>query len=105
MRGSIATAVLLVLLLFPFDGGGIQATDNLAEPNRFFRDFIGLNEDQIRAIREGKAIAKILDSPTADQVFVFGSVYINSTPETLPQVCVRHQCAPQASELYRASEV
>jgi len=35
----------------------------------------------IRAIREGKAIAKILDSPTADQVFVFGSVYINSTPE------------------------
>ena len=81
MRGSIATAVLLVLLLFPFDGGGIQATDNLAEPNRFFHDFIGLNEDQIRAIREGKAIAKILDSPTADQVFVFGSVYINSTPE------------------------
>jgi hypothetical protein len=38
-------------------------------------------------------------------VFVFGSVYINSTPETLPQVCVRHQCAGQASELYRASEV
>ena len=76
---NMATAVLLVLLLFPADG--IQATDNLAEPNRFFHDFVGLNDDQIRAIREGKAIAKILDSPTADQVFVFGSVYINSTPE------------------------
>ena len=42
---------------------------------------MGLNEDQIREIREGKAVAKTLDAPTADQVFVFGSVYINSTPE------------------------
>ena len=41
----------------------------------------GLSDDQIQEIREGKAVAKILDSPTADQVFVFGSVYINSTPE------------------------
>ena len=50
-------------------------------PNKFFHEFVGLNDGQIREIREGKAIAKILDSPTADQVFVFGSVYINSTPE------------------------
>ena len=50
-------------------------------PNKFFREFVGLNNDQIREIREGKAVAKILDSPTADQVFVFGSVYIDSTPE------------------------
>lgn len=81
MRGSIATAVLLVLLPFPFDGDGIQATDTPAEPHGFFHDSIGLNDDQIRAIREGKAVAKILDSPTADQVFLFGSVYINSTPQ------------------------
>jgi hypothetical protein len=82
MRRRTSGLALLPLLLFPLSTGGIQATDNSAEPNRFFREFVGLNDDQIRQIREGKAVAKILDAPTADQVFVFGSVYINnSTPE------------------------
>src|SRR5258708_30159201 len=81
MHGRIATVVLLALLLSPVIGSGIPSTDKPAEPDKFFHEFIGLNDDQIREIREGKAIAKILDSPTADQGFVFGSVYINSTPE------------------------
>jgi hypothetical protein len=81
MHGRIATVVLLGLLLSPVIGSGIPSTDKSAEPDKFFREFIGLNDDQIREVREGKAIAKILDSPTADQVFVFGSVFINSTPE------------------------
>src|SRR5260370_12671617 len=81
MRRRIPGLALLLLLLFPLGKGGIQATDNSVEPNKFFREFVGLNNDQIREIREGKAVAKILDSPTADQVFVFGSVYIDSTPE------------------------
>src|SRR5258708_30205145 len=81
MHGRIATVVLLAPLLSPVIGLGVPATDKLADPDKFFHEFIGLNDDQIREIREGKAIAKVLDSPTADQVFVFGSVYINSTPE------------------------
>jgi hypothetical protein len=81
MHARIATVVLLAPLLSPVTGSGIPSTDKLAEPERFFHEFIGLSDDQIREIREGKAIAKVLDSPTADQVFVFGSVYINSTPE------------------------
>src|SRR5258706_979386 len=81
MYGKISTLVVLALLLSPVSGSGIPAAENLAEPNEFFHEFIGLNDDQIRTIREGKPLAKVLDSPTADQVFVFGSVYINSTPE------------------------
>jgi len=81
MRRRIPSLVLLALFLFPLSRVGIRATDNSAEPARFFREFVSLNDDQIRQIREGKAVAKILDAPTADQVFVFGSVYINSTPE------------------------
>ncbi len=81
MHGRIATVVLLALLLSPVIGSGIPSPDKPAEPDKFFREFIGLSDDQIKEIRAGKAIAKILDSPTADQVFVFGSVYINSTPE------------------------
>jgi hypothetical protein len=51
------------------------------EPETFFRNAVGLSDDQIRDIRAGKAIAKVLDTPTPDEVFVFGAVYINSTPE------------------------
>jgi len=81
MCRQLSGLALLALILLPLSGGGIQATDNPPEPNRFFREFVGLNDDEIRGIREGKAIAKTLDSPTADQVFVFGAVYINSTPD------------------------
>jgi hypothetical protein len=81
MLGKLPNALLLVLFLLPIGGGGIPSTDNSAEPAKFFRDFVGLNDDQVRDIRAGKPVASILDSPTADQVFVFGSVYINSTPE------------------------
>ena len=81
MGKGIRDLILLALLLYLPGRGGIQATGNSAEPNKFFHEFVGLNDDEIREIREGKAVAKILDAPTADQVFVFGSVYINSTPE------------------------
>jgi hypothetical protein len=81
MRLEISSVLLSALLLFTLTGEVFDAADNSVEQNKFFHEFIGLNDDQIRAIREGKAVAKILDSPTADQVFVFGSVYINSTPE------------------------
>jgi hypothetical protein len=81
MRRGIPCLAFFGLVFFPFAQGGIHATDNSAEPNKFFREFIDLNDEHIRQIRDGKAVAKILDSPTADQVFVFGAVYVNSTPE------------------------
>jgi hypothetical protein len=51
------------------------------EPFKFFRDYAELKEDQIAAIRNGKAFAKVMASRTADEVFVFGAVYVQSTPE------------------------
>ena len=75
------TTVFLTLLLVLLSEAVLPAVDNSVEPNTFFHEFVGLSDDQIREIREGKAVAKILDSPTADQVFVFGSVYVNSTPD------------------------
>jgi hypothetical protein len=41
-----------------------------------------LSEDQIGAIRSGKAVAKVIESRTPDEVFVFGSVYVEASPET-----------------------
>jgi hypothetical protein len=73
--------ILLCLLMF-LTTAGLGATAQGAEPNKFFREYVGLNEDQIKEIRAGRAVAKILDSPTADDVFVFGAVYLEATPES-----------------------
>src|SRR5215467_6524882 len=81
VRKGTRNPILFATLLFPLSTGGTPAADNPVEPAKFFREFIDLNDEQIRQIRDGKAVAKILDSPTADQVFVFGAVYVNSTPE------------------------
>src|ERR1700751_6023432 len=56
--------------------------DTPDEPYKFFREFAGLNEEQIAAIRSGKAVAKVVESPTPDEVYVFGSVYVEATPES-----------------------
>jgi hypothetical protein len=78
-RIQFANTVLLLLLI---SGAGLPAIGQEAEPYKFFREYVGLNDDQIAAIRRGKAIAKVMDSRTPDEVFVFGSVYVEATPES-----------------------
>src|ERR1700757_650780 len=74
-RFCIALAIPLLLI------APVTEAQGRDEPYRFFRDFVGLSEDQSTAIRNGKAVAKVVESRTPDEVFVFGSVYVNSTPE------------------------
>lgn len=38
------------------------------EPYKFFREVVGLNEEQISAIRSGKAVAEVVESPTRTRV-------------------------------------
>jgi hypothetical protein len=76
---QVAIALLLLLLL---SGAEFPASDERVEPDKFFREYVGLKDDQIQAIRGGKAIAKVIESRTPDEVFVFGSVYIEATPES-----------------------
>jgi hypothetical protein len=75
-RLCIALAVAL-LLITP-----VTKAQGADEPYRFFREFVGLSEDQIAAIRSGKAVAKVVESRTPDEVFVFGSVYVEANPES-----------------------
>jgi hypothetical protein len=70
----------LALLLVSFVHLPASNAQNV-ELFKFFRDYVGLKEDQIAAIRNGKAVAKVVESRTPDEVFVFGSVYVRSTPE------------------------
>src|ERR1700757_2944963 len=74
-RFCIALAIPLLLI------APVTEAQGRDEPYRFFRDFVGLSEDQIGAIRNGKAVAKVVESRTPDEVFVFGSVYVQSTPD------------------------
>jgi hypothetical protein len=69
--------VLLLLSLVQLPASNAQNV----EPLKFFRDYIGLKDDQVTEIRNGKAVAKVVESRTPDEVFVFGSVYVQSTPE------------------------
>jgi hypothetical protein len=48
----------------------------------YFKEYIGLRDNQIKAIRSGKAFAKTLHSRTPAEIFVFGAIYINARPET-----------------------
>ena len=51
------------------------------EPYTFFKQFIGLQDDQITAIQNGKAVTKTLSTKTPAEVAVFGAIYINASPE------------------------
>ena len=75
--------VRIVALTIPFASqlGISLAASQSPEPETFFHSFVGLTDDQIRDIGAGKAVAKVLDTPKPDEVFVFGAVYIDSTPE------------------------
>jgi hypothetical protein len=81
MKTRIHAVILLTLVLVPLFAAGSYPNEGVGEPFQFFRQYVGLNDDQIAAIRGGKAIARILDSGTPDEVFVFGAVRVQSTPE------------------------
>jgi hypothetical protein len=74
---NIAVIVALALL-----GGAVRCWPQEKVPlNIYFRDYVGLTDGQIKAIRSGKAIAKTLHSRTPAEIFVFGAVYIKTKPE------------------------
>jgi len=77
-RICICITLPVVLLLL----ATVTQADSQDEPYKFYREFVGLNEGQIAAIRSGKALAKVVESPTPDDVYVFGSVYVEATPES-----------------------
>jgi hypothetical protein len=81
MKLRIQSITLLPLTLLLCLAALSQEPEQTPEPLRFFREYVGLNDQQIATIRSGKALARVLESRTPDEVFVFGAVYVGSTPE------------------------
>jgi len=55
-------------------------SQNTGQLYTFFKQNIGLNDSEIARIEQGKAVAKVLESSTPSQVFVFGAVFIKAQP-------------------------
>ena len=53
--------------------------------DKFLRENAGLNAEQIDSVHQGKAVAVVLESPTPDEIFVFGTVYVDAAPESYLQ--------------------
>jgi len=47
----------------------------------YFQQYIGLTRQQIRDLRSGQAISKTLLSRSPAEIFVFGAVYVNASPD------------------------
>ena len=78
IRKVTLAAALLVLI-------AVAAVSGISQPNpdlqTFFRQNIGLSEDQIAAIRSGQAVTTALPPRTPAEVLLFGAVYIHAAPE------------------------
>jgi hypothetical protein len=79
IRSAIVTVELLVLITVVPRPAISQANPRL---EAFFRQNIGLSQDQIVAIRRGQPVVKPLPSRTPDEVLLFGAVHIRAVPET-----------------------
>ena len=80
IRLLVAGAFLLLLAL----AGCISAANSDSpepKPDTFYRKYVRLSDSEIQSIRAGQPVVKVLESRTPEELFVFGSVYIRSTPE------------------------
>jgi hypothetical protein len=79
MRRLIPAAVLAALIATAALPGSSQSNPDV---QTFFRQEIGLSQDQINAIQSGQSVAMALPSRTPAEVFLFGAVYIHAAPES-----------------------
>ncbi len=48
----------------------------------FFKNTVGLTAAQISSIQSGKAVVKVMQSRTPEEIFLFGAVFIQAAPES-----------------------
>jgi len=80
MIRTAATVLLYVSFLAGLARLGTCQTS--AELQTYFKESIGLSQEQIADLQTGKAVAKVMKSRTPAEIFVFGAVYIKAAPES-----------------------
>lgn len=76
--GRLVTRAALSVMLLASVRSFSQSNSRLQE---FFRNDIGLSEEQIAAIKSGRAVVKAMPSRSPAEVFLFGAVYVHAAPE------------------------
>src|SRR5208283_3978437 len=76
--GRLVTRAALSVILLASVPSFSQSNSRLQE---FFRNNIGLSEEQIAAIKSGRAVVKAMPSRSPAEVFLFGAVYVHAAPE------------------------
>src|SRR5208282_1905444 len=79
VRSAIGIAALLGLIAAISRPAISQSNPSL---ETFFREHVGLSDDEIDAIRSGQPAVKPLPPRTPAEVLLFGAVYIHAAPET-----------------------
>jgi len=74
--------LIAAFLLFVCGIPAPSASQVSPELQTYFKEYIGLSDDEIATIRSGQAIAKTLHSRTPAEIFVFGAVHINATADS-----------------------
>jgi hypothetical protein len=69
---------LLISIAMAWVSGSPQTK---APVDDFFRQNIGLSEEQVTAIHAGQAVSKVLPSRNSSEVFLFSAIHIKATPE------------------------
>jgi hypothetical protein len=75
--------LLLVLIAAVAPSGSAQSNPRL---QTFFREKIGLSQDQIDDIRIGTPVVIALPPRSPEEVYLFGAVYIHAAPESYLQL-------------------
>jgi hypothetical protein len=72
-----------VSMLFLVLGAAVRCVaQTSSELNTYFQQSVGLNQDQVAAIRGGQAVSIKMPSRIPDEIIVFGAVFVNATPES-----------------------
>jgi hypothetical protein len=82
-KEGVETRKIKVLMLvgIVLSGALVSAGQTIQEPRAFFKEQIGLSDDQIATIDGGRAVVKTLPSKTPAEVFIFGATHVNAAPE------------------------
>jgi len=75
---GFVTKVVLGLMLLASIPSFSQSNSTLQE---FVRNSIGLSDEQVAAIKNGRAVVKAMPSRSPAEVFLFGAIYVHAAPE------------------------
>ena len=81
-RGRSRAALSMACFLLLSGVATLTAGQQALVIDKFFKESVGLNSGQIDSIHRGKPVAISLDSADPNQVFIFGSIYVDAAPES-----------------------